>query len=220
MAPGPGSASPSDAHVPSNGWWKEFLEVIPDGYLDLLAAEEDASRIAHFHPTLIPGLLQTEGYAVAITPLTILKPTTDAEVASLVQVRMLRQRAALDRSRPKELIFLMDEATLHRPVGPASVMREQLVQLLEMSEHPKVTVVVLPFRKQPHPGLLGAFMHLHYGGGLNDVLCFEWQMGNTVVRDRPQLAERYRDLVQRLRDGDPDGSGTRQRIESALTRWR
>src|SRR5436305_5486160 len=124
MAPDPGPVPTSDAHVPSNGWWKEFVDVIPDGYLDLLAAEEDASRVAHFHPTLIPGLLQTEDYAVAVTPLTILNRTTAAKAASLVRVRMLRQRAALDGSRPKDLVFLMDETTLHRPVGPPSVMRK------------------------------------------------------------------------------------------------
>jgi len=60
MAPDGGAVQTPGPAGLVNGWWKTYLEVIPDGYLDLLAAEEDASRIIHFHPMFVPGLLQTE----------------------------------------------------------------------------------------------------------------------------------------------------------------
>ncbi|HLZ08935.1 MAG TPA: Scr1 family TA system antitoxin-like transcriptional regulator, partial [Chloroflexota bacterium] len=69
MVPADGSSS-TPGTGPQNGWWKDFLEIVPEGYSDLLSAEEDALRITHFHPTLVPGLLQTEAYATAITPTT------------------------------------------------------------------------------------------------------------------------------------------------------
>ena len=216
MAPDGGAVQTPGPAGLVNGWWKTYLEVIPDGYLDLLAAEEDASRIIHFHPMFVPGLLQTERYAAAITPATTLKTMTPDDAETLVRVRLLRQRAALHGSRPKDLVFLLDEMSLRRPVGSPETMREQLDHLLEMSEHPTVTLIVLPFRAQPHPGLLGAFMLMQFGEGLDDALSFEWQLGNTVVRNQPNLIRRYRDLAEELIETDREGTAARQRIVSAL----
>jgi len=216
MAPNSGAVQTSGSGGLANGWWKAYLETIPGGYLDLLAAEEDASRIVHFHPTFVPGLLQTESYAAAITPATTLKAITSDDARTLVHVKLSRQRAALEGSRLKELVFLMDETALRRPVGSPATMRDQLSHLLEMAEHPMVTLVVVPFGGQPHPGLLGAFMLMQYGGGLDDVLCFEWQMGNQVIRNQPGLIGRYRELAEDLAGADPDGTAARERIASAL----
>ncbi len=219
MAPDVGSSPTPDAIGPASGWWKDYLEIIPEGYFDLLAAEDDASHIVHFHPTLVPGLLQTEAYAAAITPTTSLKSMTQADVAMLVQVRMLRQRAAFDGTRPKRLSFLVDETALHRAVGEPDVMRDQLLHLLDVAERSTVSLTVIS-RSQPHPGWLGSFMLMHYGGGLPDVLCFEWQLGNKVIRDQPQLVGHYRDLANRLMEIDRDGVATRRLIESAFARYR
>jgi uncharacterized protein DUF5753 len=218
MVPDVGTSPTPDANGLSNGWWKDYVETIPDGYLDLLVAEEDASRIVHFHPTLVPGLLQTAGYARAVTPTTSVKSMTPVDVTVLVQVRMLRQRAAFDESRPKNFVFLLDETALYRAVGMPSVMREQLNHLLEMVDHPGVRLIVVP-RVQPHPGLLGSFMLMQYGGGIPDVLCFEWQLGNIVIRDKPHLVDRYRALADSLSEIDQNGASTRQAIEAALATY-
>jgi Domain of unknown function (DUF5753) len=219
MAPDVGSSPTPGTISPASGWWKDFLDIVPEGYFDLLAAEEDASWIVHFHPTLVPGLLQTEAYATAITPTTSLKSMTPADVAMLVQVRMLRQRAAFDESRAKRLSFLVDETALHRTVGEPRVMRDQLIHLLDVAQRPTVSLTVIS-KAQPHPGWLGAFMLMHFGGGLPDILWFEWQLGNKVIRDQPQLVGRYRDLANQLMELDRDGATSRRLIESALAGYR
>src|SRR5690349_11900705 len=124
------TASTPDPALPSHGWWKTYLDTIPEGYLDLIEAEADATRIVHFHPTFVPGLLQTAEYATALCPATSLKTLTNADVTTLVRVRMLRQRSALNNSPRKELVFLLDETSLRRPVGSQEVMRNQLEHLL------------------------------------------------------------------------------------------
>jgi hypothetical protein len=215
MASNVGHAPTPDAAGPVSGWWKAYVETVPDGYLDLLAAEEDATRIVHFHPTFIPGLLQTESYAAAITPATTAKSMTAAEAENLVRVRMLRQQAALDGSPPKELVFLLDETALRRPVGSPIVMREQLDHLLVLADHPAVTLVVVPFQEQPHPGLLGAFILLQYASGPEDVLCFEWQMGNILVRNEPALVRRYHSLADQLMSAGRSGRAAKQLISAA-----
>jgi hypothetical protein len=220
MAPDVGAASTSDPAVPSHGWWKTYLEAIPEGYLDLIEAEADASRIVHFHPTFVPGLLQTAEYATAVCPATSLKTLTDADVATLVRVRMLRQRSALNGSRQKELVFLLDETSLRRPVGPRETMRDQLEHLLALAEHNGVTLRVVPFHARPHAGHLGPFMLLQYGEGLDDVLCLEWQMGNKLIRGRPDLTAGYHAVSADLMRTDAEGAATMRLIAAALAEFR
>jgi hypothetical protein len=199
------------------GWWKTFSDTLHDGYFDLIGAEEDASRVVHFHHTFVPGLLQTEDYARAITKATTLKAISAGEVDVLVRVKKLRQRSAFQSDRPKELVFLVDEAALYRPIGGPHTMQTQLRHLLTVADNPSVKLVVLTFLK-PHPGHQGPFMVLQYGGGLGDVLCFEWQMGNTVVRDQPKLAHLYKALADELASTDPDGRRAKDAIQEALLR--
>lgn len=184
---------------PSNGWWRAYRTRLPEGYFELIAAEADASRILHFQPIVMPGLLQTSEYAHAITPTTSLKALTADDVATLVDVRMHRQREVLDGSRRTEMVFLLDETLLRRPVGAPSTMRRQLDHLLQVIDHPAITLVVIPFHGPPHPGMLGAFMLMQYAdAGIGDVISFEGQLGNVVVRDRPDLTAAYGRLAERL----------------------
>ncbi|GAA3288992.1 hypothetical protein GCM10020218_056590 [Dactylosporangium vinaceum] len=200
------------------GWWKAFADTVPDGYLALIEAEEEATEIVHFHPMFVPGLLQTEAYASALTESTSLKGVTHADVERLVRVRMLRQKTAFRAERPRRLTFVLDESCLHRPVGDPGVMCGQLEHLLELHGHPTVSLTVTPFGIGPHPGLLGPFLVLDYPDGADSVLCFEWQQGNTVVRGRPDLIQHYRTLVERLTQTDPTGSATEELLRSALRR--
>jgi hypothetical protein len=166
------------------------------------------------------ALLQTADYATAVCPATSHKTLTDADVTTLVRVRMLRRRSALDGSRQKELVFLVDETALRRPVGSRATMRDQLERLLNVAEHPAVSLTVVPFQARPHAGHLGPFMLLHYGEGLDDVLCFEWQLGNRLVRDQPGLTARYRTLSADLVRADADGATTKRLIVAALNEIR
>lgn len=81
----------------------------------------------------MPGLLQTAEYARAM--LATRPNTSDDEVDDLVAARLARQ-AVLDRDDPPLLWAVIDEAVLHRPVGDAKVMRDQLTHLVEMSARP------------------------------------------------------------------------------------
>jgi hypothetical protein len=214
MAPDVTPAYVSDASAPRNGWWKDYTEVIPSGYQDLIAAEEDAEGVLHFHPTLVPGLLQTERYAFAITKVTSLKTLAPEDVRSLVKVRMERQRSAFDSARPKRLTFFLDEGCLRRSLGSPDVMREQLQHLLELTTRPNVTLIVIPSEWEPHPGLLGAFMLLENRAGVGDVVCFEWPLGNWVHND-PDDVRKYRMLADTLLRAFPDAADTHRLIESA-----
>jgi Domain of unknown function (DUF5753) len=65
--------------------------------------------------------------------------------------------AILDRADPPELLAVLDEAVLHRQVGSAKIMGDQLAYLGEMSRRPAVTIQIVPADVRTHAGLLGGF---------------------------------------------------------------
>jgi Domain of unknown function (DUF5753) len=183
---------------PKYEWWTPVQHSIPRPYLELIEAESKASRITHFHPIFIPGLLQTRAYATKLTSTTTLKPVSPDDVQTLVEVRLRRQRELLHRPDPTRLTAILDESALLRPVGSDATMREQLDHLLQISANGPVTLVVVPAAAGPHAGHLGAFMLIEYDWRGDDVLCFEGQSGNVVIRDQPDLVAGYKHLAGRL----------------------
>jgi hypothetical protein len=180
-------------------WWHEYRDRIPDGYLHLIATEADATRIVHFHPTFIPGLLQTREYADAISVSTHLSPVPPAFSELLVDVRMRRQRELFGMTDPVDATFILDESTILRPVGSADIMRRQLDHLINLLVHPHVTLILIPFDGPPHAGLgAGGFMLLKANG--NETLFFEGPVGNVWydLHTRPDLVSQYSALADRL----------------------
>jgi transcriptional regulator with XRE-family HTH domain len=196
-------------------WWGDN-KYLPDSYLELISAEADAARITHFHPTFIPGLLQTWAYATAITPATTLKEMPAGMTEALVEARIRRQRELFDGARSVEFSALVDENALYRRVGSGGTMREQLDHLAKFVEHDRVKLAIIPRAVDSHPGLLGGFMVLEYQDLPNeDVVCFEGHLGNVVIRARPDLAAAYCKLSERLSEIGLTGDSARASIREA-----
>ena len=139
------------------GWWHPFTTVLTGAFVGLEAA---AKRIRTYEQQVVPGLLQTEHYAKAM--LHTARPDIDEDEAERrVRVRMQRQ-SLLIQDDPIELWVVLDEVVLSRPVGGDAVMRGQLVQLLEATEMPNVTLQVLPFAAGAHAGMDGTFAILDF----------------------------------------------------------
>ncbi|GAA1904682.1 helix-turn-helix transcriptional regulator [Streptantibioticus ferralitis] len=115
-------------------WFRPFVEL-----------EEQASAIQSFETRLIPGLLQTEGYAQAV-----LAGARPDKIEELVAARLNRQRI-LSRDDPPRLWVIIDENALRRNLGGPSVMRAQLARLLEAAEVPRIVVQVVPADVVVHP---------------------------------------------------------------------
>jgi hypothetical protein len=121
-------------------------------FKDWVAAEKRASVIRWYEPLLIPGLVQTEGYARAVLSWGPLSGNVDDDV----QARMERQEI-LNRDAPPELWVLLAESAVRRRVGDGEVMRAQLKHLAELSRRPNITVQVVPDDADAYGGLSGAF---------------------------------------------------------------
>ncbi len=129
----------------SPGWWCQYSDVLEDWFELHLGLEDAASVIRTYEVQFLPGLLQTEDYAYAVSKLGY--PNTEPrKVARIVALRMARQGRLLHRPEPPpRLGAVVDEAVLRRPFGGTEVMREQLEHLLKMIELPHITLQVAPF---------------------------------------------------------------------------
>ena len=128
--------------------------LVPTWFRPYAEVEATATQLCLFEHSLVPGLLQTEDYARAVT--SVQPNTTDAEVDERVAARMERQ-AILDRARPPLLWVVLDEGVLHRQVGSVKTAHGQLLHLADMSARPNINILVVPFSAGAHYAVLGAF---------------------------------------------------------------
>ncbi|WP_433124652.1 helix-turn-helix domain-containing protein [Micromonospora sp. CA-240977] len=150
------------AETKSKGWWHAYGDAVPNWFELYVGLESAASRLRGFDETLIPGILQTKGYADALFRLG--RMLSDEERERAVQVRLQRQ-ALLSRRLPPapRLESVLSEAVLRRTVDGPSVMTAQLDHLLKLSQLPNVSVRVLPLAAGPQPGAVaGTFMILDF----------------------------------------------------------
>lgn len=128
----------------------------PASFRPFAAYEAEATALYVFEHSLVPGLLQTPEYARAV--LATRPNTTEDEIDNLVAARLARQSVLTRDDPPAPLLWaLIDEGVLYRPVAPAEVMYDQLLDLVDRSWRPNITVQVLPYSAGGHTGLLGAF---------------------------------------------------------------
>lgn len=128
-----------------NGHYREWFKL-------WVAAEGRASAIRWYEPMLIPGLVQTEGYAREVLSWGPLRGNVDDDV----QARLDRQEV-LNRATPPELWLLLTESAVNRRIGSPAIMYEQLKHLAELSRRPNVTIQVVPDEADAYGGLSGAF---------------------------------------------------------------
>ncbi|HET9518644.1 MAG TPA: helix-turn-helix transcriptional regulator [Actinoplanes sp.] len=139
------------------GWWHPYSTVLTGAYVGLEAA---AQSIRTYEQQVVPGLLQSEAYAVAM--LRAGRPDiSPGESERRVHVRMARQ-SLLTQDDPIDLWVVLDEAVVSRPVGGDAVMRDQLHRLVKAASMPNVTIQLLPFAAGAHAGMDGTFAILDF----------------------------------------------------------
>ncbi|MFD4693580.1 helix-turn-helix domain-containing protein [Streptomyces sp. NPDC058463] len=138
------------------GWWHAYRGLIPPQYRDFISLESQAGAARTLETSVVPGLLQTAGYARAVTR-SSLDGLPPGQLDSLVEVRLARQ-GVLYAQRPLQLSVVLDEAVLRRGVGGPQVMREQLDHLAHAAQLPHVQLQLLPFEAGSYIGLTGPFV--------------------------------------------------------------
>jgi hypothetical protein len=176
------------------GWWRRY-GLDDRGYVPLEAA---ATRVHDFTVTYVPGLLQTADYARALFQGSARQRSAEA-LEREITVRMIRQERLADAEEPLELVAVVDETVLRRPVGGVAVMRAQLRHLVEATAMDTVTLQVMPTALGAHSGLDGAFTVLNFDGlDEPDMAYVEHPLGAVHI-EKEQDVTRARLVFDRVR---------------------
>lgn len=167
-------------------WWASFSDVVPDWLQTFVGLERLADEEFTYEPLVLPGLLQTEDYAAALTSSS--RRIRPDRAARFVEFRLSRQaRVTSETDRPLKLTAVVEESALRRPIGSAEVRRAQLAYLLELNERPNITIQVLPLDLATHAGLSGRFTLLTFNG-VRSIGFVEMQEGGVYLQDPDQVA--------------------------------
>jgi transcriptional regulator with XRE-family HTH domain len=176
------------------GWWQAYSDtpIVP-----LVGLETAAERIQQYEARVVPGLLQTRNYAQSI--IRALHPDlSPQQIERWVELRMARQQL-LRQDDPPELVVVLEECVLGRPVGGRIAMREQLRLLGEAAMLPAVSLQVLPLTVGEHAAISGAFTILGFSEPDGpDVVYLELEAGDLYI-DNTRQVQRYAGAFARLR---------------------
>jgi hypothetical protein len=115
------------------------LRQLQESYVDLYRA---TSLFRVYSPTLVPGLLQTEGYARALLGANarLLDIPDDSAEAALARL----QRSQIIHEPRRRFVLLIEEGVLRYQLGDHDAMAAQLGYLLTAGALPAVSLGIIP----------------------------------------------------------------------------
>lgn len=170
-------------------WW-DANPVVPDWFKLYVGLEASAIRICSYDGEVVPGELQTEQYARALFAA---EQPADLETADgQITLRLQRQQTLFGRRPAPEVVTVIGEGALCRPVGGEAVLKAQLEHLRSMADREQVQIKVLPFSVGAHAAMAGAFRILDFEDPEDpDIVYLEPHVG-AIYLEEPAEVEEYR----------------------------
>jgi transcriptional regulator with XRE-family HTH domain len=198
------------------GWLQQYESELPEQYSTYISFEAEARSVRDYESQFIPGLLQTEAYTRALLDGSV--PLLPADkVQPRIEARLQRQ-VALTKKPPLQLWAILDEAVLHRTVGGAEVMAEQLNRLIDAARQPHITLQVIPFDVGAHPGMSGPFAIMDFPDKADPELVYTESMAGELFLERDSEVRRYATMFEHLRalalSPNDSGRAIKKRIDA------
>jgi transcriptional regulator with XRE-family HTH domain len=131
---------------------------LPAWFQQVAELQARATEICAFETHMVPGLLQTAGYARAV-----LGAMDETDLDDRTAVRLARQRI-FEKMESSIYWLVLSEGALHQEIGGRKVMRDQLAHLSSFETNPRINVQILPFSAGAHTGLQGSFDVYRFAG--------------------------------------------------------
>ena len=170
----------------ASGWWDRPLPGVPTEMGTLASYESDANGLTDWAVSLVPGLLQTEGYAMAL----MLSDDMTPDIAELRWVARRRRQKILGT---KDYRTYISETALQTRFGNPEGFRTQIKHLLGARERGIPVRIVpehLPFGLVSHSWLYMTFPHT------TPVVNVEVAEGGVYLHD--EQAEPYAKVLAKL----------------------
>jgi hypothetical protein len=186
----------------AKGWWHAYGDVVPAWFELYVGMEASASRLRHYAPSAIPGLLQNREYAESV--FRAWPDMDEPAIHQAVAVRLERQQLlARRRPKPPVLDVIIDEGVLRRAIADGDGMQRQLARLANVSQSVGIGVRVLPAAAGPHrASTSGSFVILDFptvgtsSPEPTTIYC-EYLTG-ALYLDKPHEVDTYIDVWQSL----------------------
>ncbi|WP_406467508.1 helix-turn-helix transcriptional regulator [Streptomyces hirsutus] len=147
--------------------------------------EEEAITLWTYECRVIPGLLQTEAYARAMT--TSVPPVKDEEQVDRQVAARLERQELFRRKPPIAFSFIVEQALIERGTGGVEVTRELLSHLLDRATQFNIELQIMPLRQPDHAGFDGP-MRLAETVDNRWLGYSEGQRGGMLVFDRKEVS--------------------------------
>jgi transcriptional regulator with XRE-family HTH domain len=175
------------------GWWRLY-GVDNKGYVPL---ENDACLVRDFQLMHVPGLLQTPAYTRALLANSLTTRSAE-QLDNQVAIRSIRQQRLVDPERGLELIAVLDEAALRKPVGGVQAMQAQLHHIAELALLPNITLHVLPAAVGAHAGMDSAFTMLTFPDEEDPDMAYISHVAGSLHVEKEAEVDRCRLVFERL----------------------
>lgn len=189
------------------GWWNQYTDTLSGPYLEYISLEGDAVSLGTYEPQMVHGLLQTENYTRAMADEARSRLSAD-RLDAIIAAREARKSVLHRADQPTSFDVVLDEAVIRRMVGGPSVMREQLLHLVELSEQPNIELQVLPFQAGAPTWIGGPFALLEFATPADLWIVYVENMTDGLYLEDDDKVGRYRDAFHQLRTAalDPEQS--------------
>ncbi|MCX2971290.1 MULTISPECIES: helix-turn-helix domain-containing protein [Streptomyces] len=174
--------------------------------------EREAVSLCTYECRLVPGLLQSEGYARAVFDNSI-PLLTDAQLEAQVTARLERQKMLWERTHVP-FSFIVEQSVFHRRLGGEEVRRSVIDHVLDQTMPRNVTLQLVPLDAEYHACLDGPVRLLEKPDGRRSAYSEGQQNGRLILdaKEVTLLHQRYdtlrsqalppkesRNLLERLR---------------------
>ncbi|WP_240958116.1 helix-turn-helix domain-containing protein [Streptomyces chilikensis] len=177
--------------------------------------EREAVSLCTYECRLVPGLLQSEGYARAVFEGTV-PVAPDSLMESFMARRMERQRMLFERPTTP-FSFIVEEHVFRRRFGNPDQMRQILDHVLELSSPRNITLQVVPVEAGLHACLDGPMRLLETPSGQRYGYSEGQQNGRLIsdVKEVSLLCQRY-DTLRSQALNAKDSRGLLERLRGEL----
>ncbi|QMU68681.1 helix-turn-helix transcriptional regulator [Streptacidiphilus sp. P02-A3a] len=177
--------------VPAQDWLTQYRGVMPPGMPNFVGLETEARQIRAFEPSVVHGLLQTEGYARTLFEMArAVEDTTMDFVNRSVDLRMERKDVLTRDPDPLNLRVILGEAALRYAVGGPDVMLGQYAEIARLSALPNLTIQVLPTASRGYRSR-SDFSILDLGEKLPRIIQVDTAWGAVSTSDKRHEVDRF-----------------------------